>query len=79
MMELKPNKYKYRINNIHIMVSKCAHCNKVKKILIKCMCGNEYCMKHNLPTQHNCKHESCSFLDKMSKEATGAFKKIDKI
>lgn len=57
----------------------CEYCKKNKIVLIKCMCGKEFCIKHNLPNKHKCTHESDSLKDTMSKEATGAFLKIQKI
>ncbi len=58
----------------------CNFCNKKKMVLIKCLCGNSYCMKHNLPQNHNCIHRSESETSQiLSREPTGEFKKIDKI
>ncbi len=71
--------YTYNYNN-SIIMDKCDFCNKKKAVTMKCPCGGTYCLKHYTPNNHNCKN----ILSKddgpvMSSEATGAFKKIDKI
>ncbi len=33
----------------------CCFCNK-QKLLFKCKCNNDYCLKHLLPEIHDCKN-----------------------
>ena len=58
---------------------KCDFCNKNKIIVLKCLCEKHFCMKHNLPIQHNCTHSSDIIKDKFMQEATGKFSKLEKI
>lgn len=60
-------------------MTKCDFCKKNKIITITCVCGGNFCIKHNLATQHNCNHQSETNHDKFLKEATGNFSKIEKI
>lgn len=35
-------------------VDACNECHKRSHIMIKCMCGNNYCLSHKYPDIHNC-------------------------
>ncbi len=49
--------------------------------MLKCTCGNTYCLDHYSPGNHNCKKSFDKNSGELSltTEATGAFRKIDKI
>ena len=57
---------------------KCFYCRKKSLIMIKCKCGNLFCIKHKCPESHN-----CSFVFKnenlKNNHVDCNFKKIDKI
>ena len=36
------------------MSKKCKKCKKKKLILIKCRCGNSFCLEHKCAEHHNC-------------------------
>lgn len=57
----------------------CDFCKKKKLIVVYCSCNASFCLKHNLPNKHNCLHDGPNTRDLLSKEPTGAFKKIEKI
>lgn len=63
------------------MAEKCAFCKKNKNVVLECTCGLKFCLKHYAPNTHNCT-QICN-KDKgsleLTKEATGAFSKIEKI
>ena len=65
----------------HTKMDKCCKCNKKKMVLIECTCGMKYCLKHHTPSAHNCKRicVSKTLVTDKDYEATGNFKKIDKI
>tara|TARA_B100000900_G_C20388539_1_gene637609 strand:- start:79 stop:273 length:195 start_codon:yes stop_codon:yes gene_type:complete len=59
----------------------CEHCKKKKMVLMVCSCGKTVCLKHNSPESHKCERilkKETSIKD-YELEATGAFKKIEKI
>tara|TARA_Y100000741_G_C18170185_1_gene524945 strand:- start:6 stop:215 length:210 start_codon:yes stop_codon:yes gene_type:complete len=60
---------------------KCFFCKKKKLIMLKCTCGNTYCLDHYSPGNHNCKKSFDKNSGELSltTEATGAFRKVDKI
>ena len=39
------------------MTKKCKKCKKKKLILVKCRCGNNYCLEHRYAENHNCTFE----------------------
>ena len=57
---------------------KCEHCKKTKAILMKCTCCKSLCLKCFAPMKHNCERiKVCK--NTLITEATGVFKKIEKI
>ncbi len=37
-----------------IDTSICDECHKKSYIMVRCMCGNNYCLSHKYPDSHNC-------------------------
>lgn len=59
----------------------CEFCNKKKMVLMTCTCGKTFCLKHNSPEKHRCERilKKETLIKDYELEATGAFKKIEKI
>ena len=57
---------------------KCSCCKKKSLFLIKCKCGNSFCLKHKYPESHSCTFD---FKHEITKEnlVDCNFKKIEKI
>ena len=57
---------------------KCFCCKKKSLIMIRCKCGNLFCLNHKCPESHNC---TFNFKHEISKDniIDCNFKKIDKI
>ena len=60
---------------------KCTYCKKKKMVMLECTCGNKYCLNHYPPGNHNSSKSLCkdSGVLSLTSEATGLFRKIDKI
>lgn len=63
------------------MSTKCEWCNKKKMVTMTCTCGMVLCLLHHSPFNHKCERilNKTITISESDKEATGAFKKIDKI
>ena len=57
---------------------KCFCCKKKSLIMIKCKCGNSFCLKHKYPESHNC---TINYKHELSKDnfVDCNFKKVEKI
>lgn len=60
---------------------KCEICNKKKMVTMSCTCGKILCLDHYAPAKHKCERIlEKEYVPKTCElEATGAFKKIQKI